>query len=163
MKMNTWSSHFIFPLNKKFVNFYFKQIDYKNKWILNQYSNWLKTTHDRNDTRPKRPTKIGRIDSPQNKAKMTQAKTTHGQNNLDSVLELSLGQVVCGWDIYESMHNFVKNDQLQFTSCFMRLPTEIVKHVGDAAGVPVSIGDKTCRSSLDHFNLSGLISMDSRK
>ena len=29
----------------------------------------------------------------------------------------------------------------------------MVKLVGDTAGVPVSIGDKTCRSSLDHFNL----------
>ena len=57
----------------------------------------------------------------------------------------SLCQVVCGWDIYQSMHNFVKNNQLQFTSShLMWLPTEIVKHVGDAAGVPVSIGDKTC-------------------
>ena len=35
----------------------------------------------------------------------------------------------------------------------------MVKHVGDAAGVPVSIGDKTCRSSLDHFNLVFLFSL----
>ena len=34
------------------------------------------TTHGRNDSRPKRPTKIGRIDSPQNKAETTQAETT---------------------------------------------------------------------------------------
>ena len=72
----------------------------------------------------------------------------------------SLHQLVCGWDIYESMQNIVKNNQLQFTSsCFMRLPTEIVKHVGDAAAVPVSIGDKTCRSSLDNFNLVFLVSL----
>ena len=35
----------------------------------------------------------------------------------------------------------------------------IVKYVGDAAGVPVSLGDKTCRSSLDHFNLVILVSL----
>ena len=34
------------------------------------------TTHGRNDSRPKRPTKIGRIDSPQNMAETTQAETT---------------------------------------------------------------------------------------
>ena len=34
------------------------------------------TTHGRNDSRPKRPTKIGRIDSPQNKAETTLAETT---------------------------------------------------------------------------------------
>ena len=39
------------------------------------------TTHGRNDSRPKRPTKIGRIDSPQNKAETTQAETTHGRND----------------------------------------------------------------------------------
>ena len=34
------------------------------------------TTHGRNDSWPKRPTKIGQIDSPQNKAETTQAETT---------------------------------------------------------------------------------------
>ena len=56
------------------------------------------------------------------------------------------------------MHNFVENNQLQFaSSCFMRLPTEIVKHVCDAAGVSVSVYDKTCRSCLDHSNLVFLV------
>ena len=41
----------------------------------------------------------------------------------------------------------------------MRLPTEIVKRVGDAAGVPIPIGDKMCRSSVDHFNLMFLFSL----
>ena len=36
---------------------------------------WAETTHGWNDSRPKRPTKIGRIDSPQNLAETTQAKT----------------------------------------------------------------------------------------
>ena len=50
--------------------------------------------------------------------------------------------------------------QLQFTSSSsMQLPTEIVKRVGDAAGVPIPIGDKTCRSSVDHFNLMFLVSL----
>ena len=63
---------------------------------------------------------------------------------------ISLCQVVCGWYINQSVHNFVENNQLQFaSSCFMRLPTEIVKHVRDAAGVSVSVCDKSCRSSLD--------------
>ena len=79
--MNTWICHFIFPLTNKFVNMYLKQNNYKNEWILHQYSNLPKrptaeTTHGRNDSRPKRPTKIGRIDSPQNKAETTQAETT---------------------------------------------------------------------------------------
>ena len=39
------------------------------------------------------------------------------------------------------MHDFIKNNQLQFTSHFMRLPTKIVKHVNDAANVPVSVSD----------------------
>ena len=52
---------------------------------------------------------------------------------------ISLCQVVCGWYINQSMHNFVENNQLQFASSrFMWLPTEIVKHVRDAAGVSVS-------------------------
>ena len=71
MKMNTWISHFIFPLTNKFVNIYLKQINCKNKWILHQYSHWPKrppteTTHGRKDPpnwaesthpkiRPKRP------------------------------------------------------------------------------------------------------------
>ena len=57
--------------------------------------------------------------------------------------------------------NFAENNQLQLitSSCFMRLPTEIVKHVGYAACVSVSIGDKSCRSSLDHFNLVSLGSL----
>ena len=37
---------------------------------------WTETTHGRNDSRPKRPTKIGRIDSPQNLAETTQAEST---------------------------------------------------------------------------------------
>ena len=57
-------------------------------------------------------------------------------------------------------HNFIEINQLQFTSCFMQLPTEIVKLVSDVAGVPVSAGDKSCRSSLDHFNLVFLISLE---
>ena len=48
---------------------------------------------------------------------------------------------------------------VNFFSCFMRLPTEIIKHVGDAACVSVSIGHKSCRSSLDHFNLVFSVSM----
>ena len=71
---------------------------------------------------------------------------------------ISLCQVVCGWYINQSVHNFVENNQLQFaSSCFMRLPTEIVKHVRDAAGVSVSVCDKSCRSSLDHFDLVFLV------
>ena len=51
------------------------------------------------------------------------------------------------------MHNFVKNNQLQFaSSCLMRLPSKIVKHVSDTAGVPVSASYKTCCSSRNHFN-----------
>ena len=58
------------------------------------------------------------------------------------------------------MHNFVENNQLQFaSSCFMRLPTEIVKHVCEAAGVSVSVCDKSCRFSLDHFNLVFLVTL----
>ena len=34
------------------------------------------TTHGRNDSRSKRPTKIGRINSPPKKAETTQAETT---------------------------------------------------------------------------------------
>ena len=41
------------------------------------------------------------------------------------------------------MHNFVENNQLQFASSgLMRLPSKIVKHVSDAAGVPVSASYK---------------------
>ena len=40
---------------------------------------WAETTNGRNDSRPKRPTKIGRVDSLQNLA-----ETTHGRNDLDS-------------------------------------------------------------------------------
>ena len=73
---------------------------------------------------------------------------------------ISLCQVVCGWYINQSVHNFVENNQLQFaSSCFMRLPTEIVKHVRDAAGVSVSVCDKSCRSSLDHFDLVFLVTL----
>ena len=57
-------------------------------------------------------------------------------------------------------HNFIENNQLQLTSCFMQLPTEIVQLVSDVADVPVSIGDKSCRSSLDQFNLVFLISFE---
>ena len=35
---------------------------------------WAETIHGRNDSRPKRPIKIGRIDSPQNSAEMTGPK-----------------------------------------------------------------------------------------
>ena len=35
-----------------------------------------KTTHGRNDSRPKRPTKIGRIDLPKNKAETTHTEKT---------------------------------------------------------------------------------------
>ena len=72
---------------------------------------------------------------------------------------ISLCQVVCGWYINQSVHNFVENNQLQFASYFMRLPAEIVKHVLDAAGVSVSVCDKSCRSSLDHFNLVFLVTL----
>ena len=58
------------------------------------------------------------------------------------------------------MHNFVENNQLQLaSSCFMRLPAEIVKHVPEAAGVSVSVCDKWCRSSLNHFNLVFLVTL----
>ena len=58
------------------------------------------------------------------------------------------------------MHDFIKNNQQQFTSSrFMPLPTKIIKHVSDAAGVPVSAGDKSCRSSLNHFNLVFLVQL----
>ena len=56
------------------------------------------------------------------------------------------------------MHNLVKNNQLQFTS---RFPAEIVKHVGDAAGVPVSIGDKIFSGTFQS-GVSGLVRTDSR-
>ena len=39
-------------------------------------SKLAETTHGRNDPRPKRPTKLGRIDSAQNKAETTQGETT---------------------------------------------------------------------------------------
>ena len=66
--------------------------------------------------------------------------------------------IVCGWYINQSVHNLIENYQLQFaSSCFMRLPTEIVKHVLDAAGVSVSVCDKLCRYFLDHFNLVFLV------
>ena len=39
----------------------------------------------------------------------------------------------------------------------MRLQTKIVKHVSDAAGVPVSVGDKSCISLLNHFSLVFLV------
>ena len=59
------------------------------------------------------------------------------------------------WVLYQSARaQFCRENQLQFaSSCFMRLPTEIVKHVRNAAGVPVTVCDKSCRSSLDHFKL----------
>ena len=59
------------------------------------------------------------------------------------------------------MHNFVENNQLQFVSscCFMRLPAKKVKHVRDAAGVSESVSDKSCRSSLDYFNLVFLVTL----
>ena len=68
--MNTWGTHFIFPLTKKFVNIYLKKIDYKNKRILHQYSN-LPKRPTAQTTQSKRPTKIGWIDSPQNKVETT--------------------------------------------------------------------------------------------
>ena len=42
--------------------------------------------------------------------------------------------------------NYSDSGQLQFTSSgHMRLPVKIVKHVSDAAGVPVSVNsDKSC-------------------
>ena len=39
----------------------------------------------------------------------------------------------------------------------MRLPTEIVKHVRDAAGVSVSVCDKSCRPFMDRLNLVFLV------
>ena len=45
------------------------------------HTHWAETTHGRNDSRPKRPTKIGRMDSPQNLAETNQAETTHGRND----------------------------------------------------------------------------------
>ena len=55
----------------------------------------------------------------------------------------SLWPGICGWYI-----------NLQFaSSCFMPFRAEIVKHVCDAACVSESVCDKSCRSSLDHFNL----------
>ena len=34
----------------------------------------------------------------------------------------------------------------------MRFPAKVFKHVCDAAGVPVTVGSKSCSSPLDHFN-----------
>ena len=63
------------------------------------------------------------------------------------------------WMVYQSVRA-QENNQLQFaSSCFMRFPTEIVKHVRDAAGVSVSVCDKSCRSSLDHFNVVFLVTL----
>ena len=58
------------------------------------------------------------------------------------------------------MHNFVKNNHLQFaSSCLIQLPSKIAKLVNDAAGVPVSASYKTCCSSLNHFNLVFLVTL----
>ena len=50
---------------------------------------WAETTHDRNDSRPKRPTKIGRIDTPKSgrndPGRNDPADTTHGRNDPDSL------------------------------------------------------------------------------
>ena len=37
------------------------------------------------------------------------------------------------------------------------IPSEIVKHGNNTAGVPIPIVHKTCRSLLDHFNLVYLV------
>ena len=51
------------------------------------------------------------------------------------------------------MHDFEVNSQLQLdSSCFMRFPAKVFKHVCDAVGVPVTVGNKSCSSPLDHFN-----------
>ena len=57
------------------------------------------------------------------------------------------------WYFNASMHDFEQNSQLQFTSsCLVRVPTEIVEHVCDAAGVPMPVCDKSCGSSSYHFD-----------
>ena len=48
----------------------------------------VETTHGGNDSRPKQPTNIGRIDSPQNLA-----ETTHGRNDLDSYSPNTTSQI----------------------------------------------------------------------
>ena len=89
MKMNAWISHFIFPLTNKFVNIYLIQINYKNMWILHQYSNWPKrpTAETTHENRPNLLTpKYGRNDPGRNDP----AETTHGRNDPDSPTRQSI-------------------------------------------------------------------------
>ena len=62
------------------------------------------------------------------------------------------------WVVFQSVHAQFCREQ-SAAVCFMRLPTKIVKHNRDAAGVSVSVCDKWCRSSLDHFNPVFLVTL----
>ena len=90
MKMYTWSSHFIFRLTNTVVNIYIKQIDNKNKWIFALILKLAEMTKGKNDSQPKQPTKIGRIDSPKNKA-----KTTRSQRPMAKMIWIPLHSNLC--------------------------------------------------------------------
>ena len=68
--------------------------------------------------------------------------------------------------VYQSVRaQFVENNQLQFaSSCFMRLPTEIAKHVREAAGISVSVCNKFVQIFSGPFQpgVSGHVGIDSR-
>ena len=54
-------------------------LSYAEKFRVHLPTSWAETIFGRNEFWPKRPTNIGRIDSPQNLVETTQAETTGGK------------------------------------------------------------------------------------
>ena len=72
----------------------------------------------------------------------------------------SSGKKLVGCDVYLIMSDLVHEGDLLFlASRLQRFPSQLLQHVGNAAGVSVSVRNEPCRPPLYHIDLVDVVGL----